>query len=58
MVQAHELMLSQFQAVQPGLKGQIQPDESVRKGIQVIDNLDTESSGLLLSQNGNQTNWF
>ncbi|KAJ5914187.1 hypothetical protein N7504_003070 [Penicillium tannophilum] len=58
VVQAHELMLSQFQAVQPGLKGQIQPDESVRKGIQVIDNLDTESSGLLLSQNGNQTNWF
>ena len=51
-------MLSHFQAVEPGLTGQIQPEESVRKGLRVIENLDAESSGLLLSQNGNQTNWF
>jgi hypothetical protein len=51
-------MLSRFQTVEPGLKGQIQPEESVRKGIQVIDELDAECSGLLLSQNGNQTDWF
>ncbi|KAI2745596.1 hypothetical protein DTO013E5_1708 [Penicillium roqueforti] len=58
LIQALAGMLSQFQAVEPGLTGQIQPEESVRKGLQVIEKLDGESSGLFLSQNGNQTNWF
>ncbi|KAI3210542.1 hypothetical protein CBS147311_1317 [Penicillium roqueforti] len=58
LIQALAGMLSQFQAVEPGLTGQIQPEESVRKGLQVIEKLDAESSGLFLSQNGNQTNWF
>lgn len=58
MVQALEIMLQQFQSGNPALKGQIQPEESVRKGLQVIDNLDAESSGLLLSHNGNAEDWF
>lgn len=52
-----EVMLKQFQAVDPEVKGQIQPEESVRKCLQVIDRLDENSSGLLLSQNGDQERW-
>lgn len=58
MLQAHELMLKQFKAVHPDLKGQIQPEESVRKSLQTIQRLDAEMSGFLVSQNGNNTDWF
>ncbi|KAJ5214987.1 hypothetical protein N7468_010666 [Penicillium chermesinum] len=58
VVQATSGMLSLFRAVEPELKGQIQPEESVRKCLQVIRDLDAESSGMFLSHNGNQTNWF
>ncbi|KAL2871681.1 SDR family oxidoreductase [Aspergillus lucknowensis] len=50
-------MLKEFQKVEPELKEQIQPEESVRKCLQVIDQLDAERSGLFLSHNGN-TNWL
>ncbi|KAK9234857.1 hypothetical protein V1525DRAFT_411769 [Lipomyces kononenkoae] len=58
VLQAHEAMLKQFQAVQPDLKGQISSEESVRKCLQVIERLDAETSGLLLSQHGNATRWL
>ena len=51
-------MLKQFQAAEPELKGQIQPEESVRKGLQVIERLDSKTSGLLLSHNGDTARWF
>ena len=50
-------MLKQFQAVDPELKGQIQPEESVRKSLQVIERLDAETSGLLLSHHGDKARW-
>lgn len=55
VVQADNFMLKQFQAAEPELKGQIQPEESVRKCLQVIERLDAETSGLLLSHNGNRS---
>jgi hypothetical protein len=58
LVQANEIMLKQFQAVEPEFKGRIQPEESVRKSLQVIARLDAESSGFLLSHNGNKTRWL
>ncbi|KAL4786412.1 NAD(P)-binding protein [Aspergillus varians] len=58
LVQANEVMLKQFQVAEPELKGQIQPEESVRKCLQVIEHLDAESSGLLLSHNGDQKRWL
>ncbi|KAJ5464897.1 uncharacterized protein N7458_000583 [Penicillium daleae] len=54
VLQAEEVMLKQFQAVEPELKGQIQPEESVRKCLQVIKRLDAETSGLFLSHNGDK----
>ncbi|KAF3400086.1 hypothetical protein F1880_008174 [Penicillium rolfsii] len=57
VVEAENIMLKQFQAAEPELKGQIQPEESVRKMLSVIDRLDAKASGQLLSQNGNR-NWF
>lgn len=57
VVQGLEVMLKQFQAVEPKLKGQIQPEESVRKSLQVIERLDAETSGLLLSHNGDKARW-
>lgn len=57
VVQGIEVMLKQFQAVEPELKGQIQPEESVRKSLQVIERLDAETSGLLLSHHGDKTRW-
>lgn len=47
-------MLKQFQAVEPELKEQIQPEESARKCLQVIKRLDAETSGLFLSHNGDK----
>ncbi|BAE66534.1 unnamed protein product [Aspergillus oryzae RIB40] len=58
VIQALQLMLKQFQLAEPEFKGQIQPEESVRKSLQVIDRLDTESSGLLLSHNGDRERWL
>ncbi|OKP13534.1 hypothetical protein PENSUB_725 [Penicillium subrubescens] len=55
--EGENFMLRQFQAVEPELKGQIQPEESVRKSLQVIERLDAETSGQLLSHNGNRS-WF
>jgi hypothetical protein len=55
--EGENFMLKQFQAVEPELKGQIQPEESVRKSLQVIERLDAETSGQLLSHNGNRY-WF
>jgi hypothetical protein len=58
MVQAEEYMLQQFQAYDPELKGQIQPEESVRKCLQVIESLNAETSGMLLTHRGDRTSWF
>ncbi|PWY93038.1 NAD(P)-binding protein [Aspergillus sclerotioniger CBS 115572] len=58
VVEGMKLMLKQFQEVKPDLEGQIQPEESVRKVLQVIDGLNAESSGLLLSHNGDRESWF
>ncbi|CAG8890055.1 unnamed protein product [Penicillium egyptiacum] len=58
VVQAQNVMLKQFQAADPELKGQIQPNESVRKCLQVIESLDAETSGLLLSHNGDKARWL
>ncbi|KAJ5726024.1 short-chain dehydrogenase [Penicillium malachiteum] len=58
VVEGDAFMLKQFQTIAPSLEGQIQPEESVAKSIQVIANMDDESSGLLLSHNGNRENWF
>ncbi|CAI7588123.1 unnamed protein product [Penicillium glandicola] len=58
VVQAQNVMLKQFQAAEPELKGQIQPEESVRKSLQVIERLDAETSGLLLSHNGDKGRWL
>ena len=58
VVQAESVMLKQFQAVEPELKGQIKPEESVRKSLKVIERLDGKTSGLLLSHNGNRGTWL
>ena len=50
-------MLKQFQVVDPDIKGQILPEESVKKCLKVIENLDESSSGLLVSHNGDQERW-
>lgn len=58
VVQANSVLLNHFQAAKPDLKGQIQPEECVRKSLQVIERLNLETSGLLLSHNGDQERWF
>ncbi|KAF3017672.1 hypothetical protein E8E15_006997 [Penicillium rubens] len=58
VVEAEKVMLKQFQAAEPELKGQIQPEESVIKCLQVIGCLDAETSGLLLSHNGDKERWL
>lgn len=58
VVEAEKAMLKQFQAADPALKGQIQPEESVRKCLQVIESLDAETSGLFLSHNGDRAKWL
>ncbi|KAF9888508.1 hypothetical protein FE257_008615 [Aspergillus nanangensis] len=58
LVEAQKAMLKQFQAADPELKGQIEPEESVRKSLQVIERLDAETSGLLLSHNGDRVRWL
>lgn len=56
--QANEALLKQFQTVEPELQGQLQPEESVRKNLQVIERLDIKTSGMFLSHNGDQTRWL
>ncbi|OJJ50620.1 hypothetical protein ASPZODRAFT_57551 [Penicilliopsis zonata CBS 506.65] len=58
VVHAQQVMLKQFQTAEPTLKGQIQPEESVKKCLQAIGHLDMGSSGLLLSHNGDTERWF
>ncbi|KAJ5105635.1 short-chain dehydrogenase [Penicillium alfredii] len=58
VVEADNVMLKQFQVVEPDCKGQIQPEESVRKCLQVIERLDAKTTGLLLSHNGDQAKWL
>ncbi|KAL4922822.1 hypothetical protein BDW62DRAFT_3327 [Aspergillus aurantiobrunneus] len=58
VVQAEKALLRQFQAADPELEGQIHSEESVRKSLQVIKRLDAESSGLLLSHNGDRERWL
>lgn len=57
VVEAENFMLKQFQLAEPELKGQIQPEESVRETLRVIDSMDAQSSGQLLSHHGNKS-WF
>lgn len=57
-IQMQGSMVQKFQRVQPGLQGPIQPEESVSKSLQVIEHLDAQSSGLLLSHNGDNKSWF
>lgn len=58
LLQANESLLKQFRAEKPDLEGQIQPEESVRKSLRVINDLDSSRSGLLLTQNGDRRSWF
>ncbi|KAJ5089475.1 hypothetical protein N7532_008159 [Penicillium argentinense] len=58
LIKANDALLKLFQVAEPELKGQIQPQESVRKCLQVIERLDAETSGLFLSHNGDNTRWF
>lgn len=57
VIQGEEVMLKQFQRLNPELKGPIQTEESVRKCLQVIERLDAASSGLMLSHNGDTSRW-
>lgn len=52
--QALHVMLNDFRKVGPELKGQIRPKDSVRKGLQVIQRLNAETSGSFLSHNGDR----
>ncbi|KAL4876533.1 NAD(P)-binding protein [Aspergillus karnatakaensis] len=56
--QGDAYLLSRFQTVKPDLKGQIEPEESVRKSLKVIEELDAEKSGTFVSHNGNTEDWF
>lgn len=58
VAQANQFMLEQFRAEDPSLQGQIRPEESVRKSLEVIEGLDSEKSGSFMSHNGNRVDWF
>lgn len=58
VAEGNQFMLEQFRAEEPSLKGQILPEESVRKSLKVIEGLDSEQSGSFVSHNGNRVNWF
>ncbi|KAK3379092.1 putative short-chain dehydrogenase [Lasiosphaeria ovina] len=47
-------ILQSFQKIWPNLKGQIQPEESIKMVLNVIENLTTEQSGLMISHHGNE----
>lgn len=56
--EANDFLLQMFKKVDSTLEGQIQPEESVRKCLEVIELMSAKNSGLLLSHNGDQENWF
>jgi len=51
------ILLAHFQKVDPRVKQQTTPEESVRDCLQVIDKLDEKLSGSFVSQHGNRE-WF
>lgn len=57
LVEAKKVMLKQFQKMMPDLKGEIQPEESVRMQLKVIDRLDADMSGSFLSHHGVRNRW-
>jgi hypothetical protein len=52
VVQIVEALKAQFVKVAPELNGQITPEESVTKQLQVIANLNEETSGSFMSHRG------
>ncbi|OQE27295.1 hypothetical protein PENSTE_c004G08199 [Penicillium steckii] len=56
--EANDFLLQMFKKVDSTLEGQIQPEESVRKCLEIIELMSAKNSGLLLSHNGDQENWF
>ena len=56
-VEIQSAMLRQFQRVDPKVTGQITPQESVKKQLDVISRLNSTMSGTFVSHNGNQE-WF
>ncbi|KAE8377127.1 hypothetical protein BDV26DRAFT_264246 [Aspergillus bertholletiae] len=58
VLEADAFMLKQFQTVDPEFKEQLQPEESVRKCLQVIGRLDAETSGSFLSHHGDSERWL
>ncbi|KAK4888087.1 hypothetical protein LTR27_012970 [Elasticomyces elasticus] len=55
--EAFDWLVAAFQKLQPDVTGPITPEQSVRLQLGVIDMLDASQSGMILSQNGNDT-WF
>ncbi|KAK3714721.1 hypothetical protein LTR37_007701 [Vermiconidia calcicola] len=55
--EAFDWLLSAFQKIQPDVTGPTTAEKSVRLQLGVIDELDAGKSGMVLSQNGNDT-WF
>jgi hypothetical protein len=49
-----QYLLQSFQKAYPDLQGMIAPKESVKQVLEVIDNLSTEQTGLMISHHGNQ----
>ena len=49
-----QYLLQSFQKAYPDLKGMITPKESVKQVLEVIENLNTEQTGLMISHHGNQ----
>ena len=50
-------MLANFKARNPGFKGRISPEESVRMQLEVIDKATIADSGAFVSHHGNK-DWF
>jgi hypothetical protein len=56
--EAFQYMLASFQKWDPSIKDMITPEESVREQLKVIGNLDSKTSGMLLSHRGTEKDWF
>jgi len=52
-----QYLLQSFQKMWPDLKGMIRPEESVKMVLEVIENLTSEQSGLMISHHGDE-NWI
>lgn len=50
-------MLESLQKLEPGLKGPIMPEESVRLQLEVIGKMDSAMSGKFVSHHGD-SNWL